>query len=84
MENIEEVVIKKPRGHPITSDVKNNKAYFVEYYAKNNKPMICECGQHITSFYLTKHKKQKKHNYLMEIKNLKETLGNFEKIDLEN
>ena len=76
-----EVVVKRGRGKPLSVNVKNNKAYFVEYYAKNNKPMICECGQAITTFYYTKHKKQKIHNYLMENKKIKETLGNFEKVE---
>jgi len=60
---------KKPRGRPLTEDVKNNKdTYFTEYYHKNNQDIICECGQHIKSGSMFKHKKSNKHIYLIEKK----------------
>jgi hypothetical protein len=89
MENTTETEkVKKTRGRK-THEVRDNKAYFTDYYAKKNKHIICECGLTITSFYKNKHKKQKIHNYLMEnIKlredaKLKETLGDLEKVELK-
>ena len=60
---------KKPRGRPLTEDVKNNKdTYFNAYYHKHNQDIICECGQHIKSGSISKHKKSYKHIYLIEKK----------------
>jgi hypothetical protein len=88
MENTTETEkVVKRRGRK-THEVRDNKAYFTEYYHKKNTHIICECGLTITSFYKNKHKKQKIHNYLMENirlreeAKLKETLGDLEKIDL--
>jgi hypothetical protein len=60
---------RKPRGRPLTEDVKNNKdTYFTKYYHKNNQDIICECGQHIKSRGMYSHKKSYKHLYLTEKK----------------
>jgi len=60
---------KKPRGRPLTEDVKNNKdTYFNAYYHKHNQDIVCECGQHIKSSSIFKHKKTLKHIYLIEKK----------------
>jgi uncharacterized protein YeaC (DUF1315 family) len=60
---------KKPRGRPLTEDVKNNReSYFSAYYHKHNHDIVCECGQHIKSGSMFKHKKSIKHIYLIEKK----------------
>ena len=55
----------KKRGRTITKDVKNNKEYFNDYYREHNHDIRCECGQYVKYMSLCKHKKSKKHSYLM-------------------
>jgi uncharacterized protein YeaC (DUF1315 family) len=60
---------KRPKGRPLTEDVKNNReTYFNAYYHKHNQDIVCECGQHIKSGSILKHKKSIKHIYLIEKK----------------
>lgn len=57
------------------SRVRNKKWYEEnkeEKLAKDRVVMTCECGCEITKKGLTKHKKSKKHEKLMEAKNKKE------------
>jgi len=68
METLGEIVHKK-RGRKLTHNVKENKeTYFTDYYHKTNHDMVCECGQHIKSGSIYKHKKSYKHLYLTEKK----------------
>ena len=67
---------KNPRGRPISVDVKNNKDYYAKYYHLSNIDIICECGQHLKSRGLYKHKKSLKHEYLMENLKYKKLIEN--------
>lgn len=61
---------KRKAGRPITTNSKD-KEYFLKYYHEHNKLMVCECGLPIHSGSLYKHKKSKKHNFLLENNTLK-------------
>lgn len=68
MENICDL---KKRGRTVTKDVKNHRdTYFNDYYKEHNHDIRCECGQYVKYMSLCKHKKSKKHNYLMTNENL--------------
>jgi len=58
-------------GRPITSDVKNNKDYFNDYYKNNNNSIICDCGLNILKFSLGKHRQSKIHKKLIEVQQTK-------------
>jgi hypothetical protein len=59
--------VKRPVGKPITSDVKNNPTYFVDYYHKRNVDYLCpDCKCMIKFNSKRTHLKSKRHNYLTE------------------
>ena len=70
----EQIINKIPRGRPISVDVKNNKQYFKDYYHPTNKEVLCECGQHVKSKTMYKHKMSSKHEYIMKNTKLVELL----------
>jgi hypothetical protein len=68
-ENQNETIVKKKRGRPPTSDIKNNKNYFNEYYAKSNVPVTCQCGLTVKKRMMNIHKKSRIHNMILLAKN---------------
>lgn len=63
-----------PRGRPATVNVKDNEAYFREYYHKTNEPYQCECGCKITLHTKNRHQKTKKHLDLIEFRKAQDEL----------
>jgi hypothetical protein len=61
-----------PRGRPITSNVKENKDYFRNYYHETNEEFICECGCKCKLHSKRRHLLSQKHIQLMESKQPKD------------
>lgn len=66
-----------PRGRPITANVKDNKEYFNEYYHSTNKQHICDCGTNYLIHSKRRHLLSKKHQVLMEFKNVRAELDSL-------
>lgn len=70
MENvtIEPTIIRKRGRPPKESRLTDDKKYFVEYYHKTNRNIICECGVEISVKRRAVHYRTRLHNQLMKTK----------------
>ena len=63
-----------PKGRPVTVNVKDNEAYFRDYYHKTNENYQCECGTKILLHTKAKHLKTRKHLDLLEFRKAQDEL----------